>query len=75
MSCLATKQVETCNCSEPRFPTNSYACLSVQQRKFYQLSLVHDSEATLNFVYVSCFFGKYTYTVLFGVGFLFFFLH
>lgn len=31
MSCLASKQVETCNCSEPRFPTNSYACLTVQQ--------------------------------------------
>ena len=35
MSCLATKQVETCNCSEPRFPTNSSACLSVEQRKCF----------------------------------------
>lgn len=53
MSCLATKQMETCNCSEPRFPTNSSACLSVQQRKFYQLALVNDSEAKSNFAHVN----------------------
>ncbi|KAJ7385276.1 hypothetical protein OS493_016347 [Desmophyllum pertusum] len=33
MSCLATKQVEVCNCSEPRFPDNSSACFSSQQNE------------------------------------------
>ena len=33
MSCLATKQVELCNCSEPRFPINSSACFSLEQSK------------------------------------------
>ena len=33
MSCLASKQVELCNCSEPRFPINSSACFSLEQSK------------------------------------------
>ncbi|XP_078379821.1 acid-sensing ion channel 2-like isoform X1 [Oculina patagonica] len=33
MSCLATKEVEMCNCSEPRFPTNGSACFTSEQNK------------------------------------------
>ena len=33
MSCLATKEVEICNCSEPRFPINSSGCFSSEQSK------------------------------------------
>lgn len=57
MSCLASKQVETCNCSEPRFPTNSYACLTVQQCKFHQLSLANDRKL-ISILSISLFFGK-----------------
>lgn len=31
MSCLALKEVELCNCSGPKFPINSSACLSLEQ--------------------------------------------
>ena len=37
MSCLATKQVELCNCSEPLFPINSSAGFSLEQSKFISL--------------------------------------
>lgn len=33
MSCLASEEVETCNCSEARFPINSSACFSEEQNK------------------------------------------
>ena len=33
MSCLALKQVQMCNCSEPKFPINSSACFSLEQRR------------------------------------------
>ncbi|XP_068692090.1 acid-sensing ion channel 1C-like [Montipora foliosa] len=31
MSCLALKEVQMCNCSEPKFPINSSACFSLEQ--------------------------------------------
>ena len=34
MSCLASEEVETCNCSEARFPINSSACFSEEQSEF-----------------------------------------
>ena len=34
MSCLASEEVERCNCSEARFPINSSACFSEEQSEF-----------------------------------------